>query len=550
MGSGPLDDPRLQAVEAALDSGRLDQAQTLLKEFQPTPLHRQGLSYLTTRLLFQRGRLSVSEVSSRMHQVLKSIQDFPQARALLAAAEGGTLSPQSLAGDSGRPTNLAIPGPPALPTFSGPGPEPELPSPSLIDGDDDIDTEPLLGSDGFDFEPPTLPELPLKLRQESLGLPPLKLTGADFAHDSSPSRSTSPASSGGPRIDPSELTITLQAPPDRAAAGPPELELEPTPAPRPEPQEAPTLFSVLTLLDERRFGDVLQRIGEGHDPRAPELTLMRARAYLGMGRNDAACDALEPLCQSTSIGPELRAGCARLLLEAEEPLIALDQAEMAHRMAPESPSVLLTMAWALLRVERRDLDLTKRATAAALLQRLDAAGGPTPALASALLACIDAEEGHCKQALLHAARALELDPASVDALVATAVARAARGQLIEAAETWRKLLALSEDEATVLRPRLVKLGVRLEAASPSLTPERASPTSRRVWDPLESALISGEHDALLDAWNADCEPILARLDADPSELGRLAAIALTRAPGFCHFAPYDLSLWSLIRLEI
>ncbi|HEU5073943.1 MAG TPA: hypothetical protein VFU02_07215, partial [Polyangiaceae bacterium] len=74
--------------------------------------------------------------------------------------------------------------------------------------------------------------------------------------------------------------------------------------------------------------------------------------------------------------------------------------------------------------------------------------------------------------------------------------------------------------------------------------------SRRVWDPLESALISGEHDALVDAWNADCEPILARLDADPSELGRLAAIALTRAPGFCHFAPYDLSLWSLIRLEV
>lgn len=541
MGSGPLDDPRLQAVEEALDSGRLDQAQNLLAAFQPTALHRQGISYLTTRLLFQRGRLSVAEVSSRMHQVLKSSHDFPQARALLAAAEDGRLTPQSLSAESGRPTNLAIPGPPALPTF--PGPEPELPSPSLIDGDDDIDTDPL-GGDGYDFEPPTLPELRGRRAPDSLDLSldplgPLTLSGAEFAPDSSDLRTTAPAVSGQDSLDPSEVTVTLQAPRGGVAS-----------APQPAPTETPSLFSVLTLLDERRFEEALQRIGDGHDPRTPELTLMRARAYVGMGNHEAACAALEPLCQSTSIGPELRAGCARVLIEAEEPLLALDQAEMAHRLAPDSSAVVLTMAWALLRVERRDLDLTKRTTAATLLKQLDAAGGPTPALAHALLACIDAEEGLCKQALTHAARALELDPTSVDALVATAIARATRGQLTEAAEAWRKLLAASEDEASVLRPRLVKLGVRLQPASPSLGPERASPTSRRVWDPLESALISGEPDALLDAWNADCEPILARLDADPSELGLLAAIALTRAPGFCHFAPYDLSLWSLIRLEV
>jgi len=539
MGSGPLDDPRLQAVEAALDHGLLDHAQRLLAAFPPTPLHRQGLSYLTTRLLFQRGRLSVGEVSTRMHQVLNSIHDFPQARALLAAAEGGTLSPESLAADSGRPTNLAIPGPPALPTF--PGPEPELPSPTMASGDDDFDTDPLLGNDLFDFEPPTLPELPLTVAYASRGprsqgpLAPLTLSGDDFVLEpSAPPASPHRAPPESEDLDASDAAVTLQVPrpPERA------------------PAEAPSMFSVLTLLDERRYAEALQRIGENHSPTTPELTLMRARAYLGLGRNEAACDALEPLCQSTSIGPELRAGCARLLLEAEEPLIGLDQAEMALRLAPESPAVLLTNAWALLRVARRDLDPSKRASAATLLQRLDATGGPTPALASALRACIDADAGLTKQALVHATHALELDPASVDALVAVAVARASRGQFTEAAQAWRRLLAVSEDEASVLRPRLVKLGVRLEPASPSLAPDRTSPTSRRVWDPLESALISGENDALLDAWNADCEPILARLDADPSELGRLAAIALTRAPGFCHFAPFDLSLWSLLRLEV
>ena len=332
MGSGPLEDPRLQAVEAALDHGLLDHAQRLLAAFPPTPLHRQGLSYLTTRLLFQRGKLSVREVSSRMHQVLNSIHDFPQARALLAAAEGGTLSPESLAADSGRPTNLAIPGPPALPTF--PGPEPELPSPTMTNADDDFDTDPLLGNDLFDVEPPTLPELPLTVAYEARGprsaspLAPLTLSGEDFVLEPS----TRPASPRRGSTDTEDLdgsdAVTLQVPrpPERA------------------PAEAPTMFSVLTLLDERRYDEALHRIGESHSATTPELTLMRARAYLGLGRNEAACDALEPLCQSTSIGPELRAGCARLLIEAEEPLIGLDQAEMALRLAPESPAVQIGRA--------------------------------------------------------------------------------------------------------------------------------------------------------------------------------------------------------------
>lgn len=533
MGTGPLDDPRLQAVEAALDSGSLDQAQQLLEAFDPTPRDRQGLSYLTTRLLFQRGRLSVSEVSSRMHQVLQSIHDFPEARALLVAVERGTLSLESLSVDSGRPTNLAIPGPPALPTF--PGPEPELPSPSLTGADEEIDTDPLLGDDMFDFEAPTLPELPLALAMDAVANASRELMGAELELELEPSGSGKPAHGS-----PSDGAVTLKAPRHASANDPSQ----------PRISEAPSMFSVLTLLDERRYSEALSRLGGNHNPNRPELTLMRARAYLGMARHEAARDALDPLCQSTSIGPELRAGCARLLIEAEEPHLALEQAELAHAQAPESPAVMLTTAWALLRVARRDQDAAKRNAAAELLNRLDAADGPTPALASALHACIDAEDGLPKEALQRAGRALELDPTSIDALVAVAVARAARGQLSEAAQAWNKLLVVSEDEALVLRSRLASLGVRLEPSSPSLAPERSAPISRRVWDPLESALISGENDALLDAWNADCEPILARLDADPSELGRLAAIALTRAPGFCHFAPYDLSLWSLIRLEV
>jgi hypothetical protein len=74
-----------------------------------------------------------------------------------------------------------------------------------------------------------------------------------------------------------------------------------------------------------------------------------------------------------------------------------------------------------------------------------------------------------------------------------------------------------------------------------------------VWDPLETALVSGEGHALLEAWEQSSKELLLQLPPDKidlTKLGQSAAIALSKMPAFCHFGPYDLSLWSLFRLQV
>src|SRR5690606_21057703 len=116
------------------------------------------------------------------------------------------------------------------------------------------------------------------------------------------------------------------------------------------------------------------------------------------------------------IGPELRAGCARLLIDAGEVELALEQAETACGVAPDSPAVLLTTAWATLRMARRDEDESKLEAAERLLERLGSSGGASPALATALWACVWAERGEPQRAIEAAQHALELDPGSVEAM--------------------------------------------------------------------------------------------------------------------------------------
>ncbi len=508
MSHGPLGDPRLQAVAAALDSGQLEEAQSLLAALDHLPLHRQGTSYLTTRLLFQRGRLTVEEVAQRMRQVLLVTSDFPEARALLNEAERGTLSPeprrstQRAAPEPSSP--IGIPAPPAVPRFSVS--ESGLPSPS---------------------QAPRAPELVLEV----------------------------PFDSSTPNLFPTLPTLPAQdtvpsPPPVEEAPKSHDTEAEPA-APL---DQTPTLFSVLTLLDEHRYVEALMALNASSNRSTPELTLMRARALLGAGRREEARETVEQLCQETPMGPELRAGCARLLIEAGEVEFALEQAEAAYAIASDSPAITLTTAWAMVRVARREGTTSLRESAERLLQKLDAAGGPTPALASALWATIWADKGNAKQALRAAQRALEFEPSSVDALLAEAVAYAMLGKHDEAASAWRRRLAVNQEEAQNLRPRLAKLGAQLDRVSPSLVPSAAEPVSRRVWDPLETALVSGERASLLDTWEADCAKVVAEmgpLDADRfRQLGLEGAQLLTRAPGFCHFAPYDLSLWSLFRLQV
>jgi tetratricopeptide (TPR) repeat protein len=87
MGNGPLDDPRLRAIEERLNSARFDDAQRLLSALSERDSLLPGASYLTTRLLYQRGRLDLDAVVQRLRDVLEQAREFPEASALLLAVE-------------------------------------------------------------------------------------------------------------------------------------------------------------------------------------------------------------------------------------------------------------------------------------------------------------------------------------------------------------------------------------------------------------------------------------------------------------------------------
>jgi hypothetical protein len=83
MSGGPLTDERLGAVEACLNEGRLEEAQQKLIALGTATDLGPGVSYLTTKLLFLRGRLDPESVRDRLEEVIAECPDFPEAETLL-----------------------------------------------------------------------------------------------------------------------------------------------------------------------------------------------------------------------------------------------------------------------------------------------------------------------------------------------------------------------------------------------------------------------------------------------------------------------------------
>lgn len=83
MSGGPLTDARLGAVEACLNDGRLEEAQQKLVALGSESELGPGVNYLTTKLLFLRGRLDSESVRGRLEEVIAECPDFPEAETLL-----------------------------------------------------------------------------------------------------------------------------------------------------------------------------------------------------------------------------------------------------------------------------------------------------------------------------------------------------------------------------------------------------------------------------------------------------------------------------------
>ncbi|MCA9632722.1 MAG: hypothetical protein KC766_33950, partial [Myxococcales bacterium] len=225
----------------------------------------------------------------------------------------------------------------------------------------------------------------------------------------------------------------------------------------PPPDPGTSLFQLASWLDEGHPDRVL----DAAQPHAsdPEQRLMRCRALIQLGRDETAATELEALGAFPLLEPEVRASVARLLIELGLSDQALHQADQAYRDDPESDPARLALAWAAVRVDRRHNEpiWVKRAHTA--LAALSTDQNPYPALTLALRSCVLASIGEADKAISVAQRALGLDPDSVDAVAAIALAAARLGRGRDAQEAWCRLLDLDHREADALSATLTALGV-------------------------------------------------------------------------------------------
>ena len=347
----------------------------------------------------------------------------------------------------------------------------------------------------------------------------------------------------------------------------------PSPGVLPPPgQEPPSIFLIATWLAEREFERALQAVQELGSSGSPELSLLETRALLGLGRKAAARRSLERLCRAPLIDPDLRAAAARLLIELGDAERAREQARRAHAEDPDSELARLTLSWALARSERWALSPRSRSEISELLSPVKPDACPMPALAHALRALTllsaspDAAHKTSDAALLR-------DPQCVDALAVAAVLAHVHGREVDVRRWVGQLLIVDHHAAEELAATLETLGdfsrAPAQAAEDSkrgahLMPPRPTPREAPaelegeshlpLWDDKEMRLVRGDARPALFEFEQMLARKLERLGRRPSpaELAEAASITarhLTEAAVSRYFAPFDLSVFSIARLD-
>jgi Flp pilus assembly protein TadD len=545
MGSGPLDHPRLLEIEERLDRAEIDTAQRLLAELGDLNVHRVAITYFATRLLYQRGRLDSAGVVDRLRELVLLEPDFPQATAMLTAAEKGTLRPDRegflrATLDPAPVSSQQHPISSRQSASTRPAPKREPPKPKqaplLTLDPDELDTDhDQLAIEGALTAPDAAGPVKAEPRR-SMSMPDI------------------PRAPILPRFSVPENMAPSYAPGARSASLQFEFELDLPEDPRdtirqpePPPSSTNSAEAPATERDPNTVppGALLRAPG-------PESMLERARTTWDQGGHERALADVERLEHAPLLDPELRADCARFLIEAGEPERAVVQARYASQDDPSSPLVQLILAWALIRAARRSPNHETIDEAESVLRHLRAKPGPIPALAQALRASILAENGDAERAITTAKLALKLDPNALDAEAAISLACARLGRLDDARAAWERLHELSADEAERLSDRLQQLGVALrDVEAISAHSERSAV---RLWDKIEIELFAGEQALASAAFERGAARELRGLvgesatDAIPL-LATMAAGFFTTEPVWRHFAPFDLSLGSIARVE-
>jgi tetratricopeptide (TPR) repeat protein len=541
MGSGPLDHPRLLEIEEHLDRAEIDAAQRLLAELGDLPVHRVAITYFATRLLYQRGRLDSAGVIERLRELMLIEPVFPQASAMLGAAVQGTLRPDRDGFLRATMDPMALAprlDPPSSPATHRVVPNP-LPSsaPTIEFEPDELDTEHDQLTGALDESthgglPPFRTESP-----RSLSLP--EIPRAPILPRFAPPANLTPSYAPGVRSASLQFELELELP---EAPRDTIRQIEQTPVQSSRAEGEPT-------TERDPVSPPPEVFAHGH---GPESMLARAQTLWNQGEHERALSHLERLEHAPLLDPDMRADCARFLILAGEPERAVRQTRHASQDDPNSPSIQLTLAWALVRAARRTPNPKTIDEVEGVLLKLRAKPGPIPALAQALRASVLAEKGDPERAITTAQLALKLDPLALDAEAAISLACARLGRMSDAQAAFERLHELSSEEAEHLSNRLQQLGVTLRDTEAAST--RSENSALRLWDKVEVLLFGGDHDAAIVAFERGAARELRGLvgesatDAIPL-LATMAAAFFTTEPVWRHFAPFDLSLGSIARVE-
>lgn len=582
---GPLEREELSTIDELLDAGALDDAQQQLAGLGHSIAFDAGTTYLATRLLYLRGRLDAAGVAQRLRDLLATTGDFPEARRLLAEAEqdapassippGGSSSPVVEVGVTSTPISdmpasepaagsetpesdehrrhfvrtSSIPRAPGVPHFS----EPPDPGFAQAGGSGD-DVQHISDLPPPDSDTREIPDL-VPPDGEAREIPDLAPPGGGAAVRpvSAARDATRPTASGYSEHRKEVEHIAVPGRPVRAPRTPPAADrrqVRSAPPPPPAPDALPSLFELATLLDEGHYRRIVDAIDSASDA-GPGYVLMRARALAGEGRLDEARTTLERLTRAPLLDPELRAGAARVLIDLGDLSAALVQARQAHDDDPQPPLVNITLAWTLLRGACRRSDARAVEEATELLSRIAMRGGPRPALVAALRALSRALSGDPERAIGAAQRALELDATSTDALAAIALASARLEREHDAQQAWLRLLELSYEQADAISDELEALGVELSHLDPSLRPGAGH---EAIFEPLERMPGDGRRPEAIAAFEQLARARLTELAEhgtkhDFSIIAPVAASFLATSAVSRDFPPWDLSLWSVVRVD-
>ncbi len=563
--SSPLEHPDLRAIEKTLDEGNTVEAAALLGSWVHAVEHEEAIDFLTTRLLFQRGRIDSDGAADRLGAILERLPEFPEAEQWLQELEARTERTErsSLGAGAARARDASTlpteppprsrhdaptePPPPSRapsvprsldashPYFDEATLDDDVtpaeslrPGPTSLD-DDSPSSHPPFGSDlseaptspdarrDLGSEPPTRPDAALlrsQLPRSELPRSELPSRG-ELAGDERPTR---PSHMPFDHLRAKEQ-LSAQAGRYRGTSPAPNETLgRRSRAPR------PARSSVAPQGLEQRIREAFQRIVQG--------------------RRSEAFELLPEEPSPPDLRPPVRAALARALLEMGQAERAAAEASLALDQDPESSEARLAFVWSAVRYARQRDDAWNLERAARTLKDLRRSSGPGAALLDALGACIEARVGLPAVALRLAQQAVRADSESIDALAALAEAAALCGEERRAEAALEHLHALSESAAEQIGPRLRRLGVG----------EHGPTSSASVWLPLEHTLSSGAREVALEGIEALAEEELAGLPArgldGVTENVDAVKRFFTLAPVFRHFGPFDSSLGSIERLEV